>query len=164
MKTFTTTTALLGLCTFVQAFYPYHFPTSNPSSAPSRIKHRAIITESSLISFPLHRVAVKRANTHPIVQADQPAGALSAGVSQDGLDYSYMIEIQFGPNKKVMHLLLDTAAINTWVMSSDCKSDSCATHNTYGTGDSSTLTVSSSLLPTSTCTDNLNSLLANHFR
>jgi hypothetical protein len=133
--------ALLGFITATNAFYPYHFPTP---SIPSRIKPRDAAGNSQSISFPLRKLAVKRANTHPIVQADTPSSPTSAGINQDGNDYAYMIEVAFGPNKKVMNLLLDTAAVNTWVMSGDCKSDSCATHLTYSTADSNTLTVSNS--------------------
>ncbi|KAF2127427.1 acid protease [Dothidotthia symphoricarpi CBS 119687] len=50
-----------------------------------------------------------------------------------------MVAVTFGDSKEEYHLLLDSAASNTWVMGQDCKSDSCSTHTTFGAGDSSTL-------------------------
>ena len=36
-------------------------------------------------------------------------------------------------------MLIDTGSANTWVMGSTCKSASCSVHNTFGSGDSTTL-------------------------
>lgn len=36
-------------------------------------------------------------------------------------------------------MLIDTGSANTWVFSSDCKSDTCSIHNTFGKEDSTTL-------------------------
>lgn len=36
-------------------------------------------------------------------------------------------------------MLIDTGSANTWVFSTDCKSASCAIHNTFGKEDSTTL-------------------------
>lgn len=41
-----------------------------------------------------------------------------------------------------MHLLVDTGASNTWVMASDCNSEACAAHNTFGKEHSASLNVS----------------------
>ena len=38
-----------------------------------------------------------------------------------------------------MYMLIDSGSANTWVMGSDCTSDACQTHNTYGNEDSNTL-------------------------
>jgi len=167
MKPFTSI-ALLGLSTVVNAFYPYHFTEPSPILVPSRIQHRNAHTHSPTLSFPIRRVAIKRA-TQPIVEADQPSTVNSAGVDQDGYDYSYMIEVLFGPNKKLLHLLLDTAAVNTWAMSSDCKSDTCLSHVVYGSADSSNLKVSFHFVAPHRLYDALanycsNSSLANRFR
>ncbi|KAH7355607.1 aspartic peptidase domain-containing protein [Pyrenochaeta sp. MPI-SDFR-AT-0127] len=50
-----------------------------------------------------------------------------------------MVAVTFGDSKEEYHLLLDSAASNTWVMAQDCNSAACKTHNTFGTGDSTTL-------------------------
>lgn len=36
-------------------------------------------------------------------------------------------------------MLIDTGSANTWVFSSDCQSDTCSIHNTFGAADSTTL-------------------------
>ena len=123
------------------AFYPFHFEGAE-GSAPNT-PHARRSPQPPHLRFPLR--AVKRGNSFPISKADPPAQANSAGVDQDGSDISYMVEVQFGSGKKTLFLLLDSAAVNTWVMSSTCTTDPCTTHNTYGPGDSSTLQVSSSI-------------------
>ncbi|KAG9204487.1 hypothetical protein G6514_000946 [Epicoccum nigrum] len=50
-----------------------------------------------------------------------------------------MVAVTIGDSKEEYHLLLDSAASNTWVMGADCKTDACGTHTTFGKGDSSTL-------------------------
>lgn len=62
-------------------------------------------------------------------------------IDQDGGDLSYMVAVTFGDSKEEYHLLLDSAASNTWVMGSDCKTDACGTHTTFGKEDSSSLKV-----------------------
>lgn len=62
-------------------------------------------------------------------------------VDQDGSDLSYMAAVTVGDSKEEYHLLLDSAASNTWVMGADCKTNACRTHTTLGKSDSSTLQV-----------------------
>lgn len=50
-----------------------------------------------------------------------------------------MVAVTIGNSKEEYHLLLDSAASNTWVMGQDCNTDACKTHNTFGSGDSSSL-------------------------
>lgn len=38
-----------------------------------------------------------------------------------------------------MYMLIDTGSANTWVMGSNCKSDSCGIHNLFGSDDSTSL-------------------------
>jgi hypothetical protein len=111
------------------AFYPYRIPVADqPSTIPS----------PGLTS---RLTRVKRTNQFNIVHANQPSAPNSAGVDQDGHDISYMLQIQFGANKQSMELLMDTAAVNTWIMSSSCSSQACGVHNTFGPSDSSSLKV-----------------------
>jgi aspartyl protease len=119
------------------AFYPYHFTdTPDPPTTTSRIRRSDSLTS---LRFPLR--AVKRSNNFSISKADPPSQANSAGIDQDGTDISYMVEIQFGSGKKTLYLLLDSAAVNTWIMGSSCTVNACNIHNTYGPSDSSSLQV-----------------------
>jgi hypothetical protein len=52
-----------------------------------------------------------------------------------------MVAVTIGDSKEEYHLLLDSAASNTWVMGQDCKSEACGIHNTFGEADSSSLKV-----------------------
>jgi hypothetical protein len=62
----------------------------------------------------------------------------SAGVHQDGTDFSYFLEVQFGSEAKPLYMLMDTGASTSWVMGSGCSSVACATHDSFGPDDSST--------------------------
>ncbi|KAL6400801.1 Aspartic-type endopeptidase ctsD [Ilyonectria robusta] len=85
---------------------------------------------------------VKRNNVYEVMQADDPDGKLSAGVDQDGTDYSYFVEVEIGSKKKTMYMLIDTGAGSSWVMGSDCGSDACSMHNLFGPSDSDSLKTS----------------------
>ena len=135
--------AAAGHFTATSAFYPYRLPGSD-SVSPVRRDAEQIPEQLSTIRIPLQKV--KRSSIFKIVHSDNPSTPNSVAVAQDGFDYSYMCEIQFGANKKPMFLLVDTAAVNTWVMSSNCTTTSCTMHNTYDTPDSSSLKVSSTPL------------------
>jgi hypothetical protein len=50
-----------------------------------------------------------------------------------------MVAVTIGDSSDEYHMLLDSAASNTWVMGQDCESEACKTHATFGKGDSSTL-------------------------
>lgn len=86
-------------------------------------------------------------------------------ISQDGMDYGkffflinipltlylkvcinakyvhtvYFSEIQFGSKNKTFYLVIDTGSSDTWVPSSNCLSQACTNHETYGKSDSDTL-------------------------
>ncbi|KAF2809661.1 acid protease, partial [Mytilinidion resinicola] len=53
-----------------------------------------------------------------------------------------MVAVTFGTSSEEYHLLVDAASSNTWVMSSECETDACKTHSTFGKEDSTSLTVS----------------------
>ena len=75
------------------------------------------------------------------MESSDPTQKNSVAIDQDGDDKSYMVAVTIGDSKEEYHLLLDSAASNTWVMSEECKADACGTHNTFGTSDSSSLKV-----------------------
>jgi hypothetical protein len=81
---------------------------------------------------------VKRGNTHSIVSAAVPSQTNSAGIDQDGTDFSYFAQVQLGSTNKPVYLLLDTGAGTTWVMGPSCTSDPCKTHDSFGSSDSKT--------------------------
>ncbi|KAI0472441.1 aspartic peptidase domain-containing protein [Xylaria cf. heliscus] len=79
-----------------------------------------------------------RAPGYKVVKAGASTFKNSAGIDQDGTDYSYFAEVQLGSEGKQLYMLLDTGASTTWVMGSTCVSKSCLMHNTFGPGDSKT--------------------------
>ena len=83
----------------------------------------------------------RQSNTYDIVDSKAPSQDKSVAIDQDGKDLSYMVSVTFGDSKEEYHMLLDSAASNTWVMGQDCKSQACKTHSLFGQGDSSTLKV-----------------------
>lgn len=75
-----------------------------------------------------------------MVNSITPTGGANAlAIDQDGSDYSYFSTMKFGSKSQEMYMLIDTGSANTWVFSSDCKSDSCLIHNSFGKEDSTTL-------------------------
>jgi hypothetical protein len=143
-------TVACALLPSVTAFYPYHYGDGSEgnsarrglsSSEPSRHNADANNPRSSL-TLPLHRVPLSsRENKYPIVSSNDPKQSNSVAVDQDGKDISYMVAVTIGSSKDEYHLLLDSAASNTWVMGQECSTDACKKHNTFGKGDSGTLKV-----------------------
>ena len=81
---------------------------------------------------------VKRDNTFNVVTAAKPSQTNSAPIDEDGTDFSYFAPLSFGSEGTLMYMLIDTGAANTWVMGSDCTSEACGKHNTFGETDSAT--------------------------
>ncbi|KAI1506536.1 acid protease [Biscogniauxia marginata] len=80
----------------------------------------------------------ERDNDYTVLEAEDPTVSNSAGIDQDGTDYSYFVEAKLGSDGKPLYMLLDTGASTTWVMGSGCTSDACKSHNSYGPNDSET--------------------------
>lgn len=80
----------------------------------------------------------ERAPGYKVVKAQESTFDNSAGIDQDGTDYSYFAEVKLGSEAKPLYMLLDTGASTTWVMGSTCTSKSCLMHNTFGPDDSKT--------------------------
>lgn len=141
------TAAILPTAT---AFYPYHY-TSGKTASTSTHSHRTSSPPSSQagttrsITLPLRRIRTpslrSRQNAYNIVNSNNPSQENSVAIDQDGSDLSYMVAVTFGDSTDEYHLLLDSAASNTWVMSEECESEACKTHATFGRADSSTLKV-----------------------
>jgi hypothetical protein len=135
----------------VKAFYPYHF--GDDDTAPHARRTLRAPNERS-ISLPLRRVPTlhTRQNGFNILNSADPKQANSVAIDQDGGDLSYMVAVTIGDSKEEYHLLLDSAASNTWVMGQDCSSAACKTHNTFGKGDSGSLKVHNPLCSSSVST------------
>ncbi|KAI1388743.1 acid protease [Hypoxylon trugodes] len=79
---------------------------------------------------------LNRDNDYKVVTAAKPSASNAVGVDQDGTDYSYFLEANFGSEGKSLYMLVDTGASTTWVMGSGCTSSACTKHNTFGPNDS----------------------------
>lgn len=141
------------------AFYPYHPADDNTrtSSQVRRVAPPPAPAAHPVTTLPIRRISTTlhtRQNAYNILDSKEPTQENSVAIDQDGGDLSYMVAVRFGDSKEEYHLLLDSAASNTWVMGQDCKSEACGTHNTFGKGDSGSLKVYlySMLHLKSTCT------------
>ncbi|KAH8821183.1 aspartic peptidase domain-containing protein [Xylogone sp. PMI_703] len=93
------------------------------------------------VDAPEERDMSKRANTYSIQTAATPSQTHSAGINQDGTDYSYFAQVLIGSKSTPMYMLLDTGASSTWVMGDACTSEPCTKHNTFGPAESTTYNV-----------------------
>lgn len=93
----------------------------------------------NVISSLEKRELKKRQNTFEFLRSDKPTTRDSMAVDQDGNDFSYFSQVNFGPNNKTFLLVIDTGSSDTWVPSSNCTAQACRNHETYGSSDSSTL-------------------------
>lgn len=87
---------------------------------------------------PSSEALVGRDNKYTVDTAATPSGTNSAGIDQDGTDFSYFIEASLGSSGKSLYMLCDTGAGTTWVMGSNCNSDACKMHTTWEPSDSTT--------------------------
>lgn len=82
---------------------------------------------------------IGRANEYKVVKPVQTTTVHSAGIYHDESDFSYFVQVLYGSSKKPLYMLLDTGAGTSWVMGSNCKSEACTIHDTFGKEDSKTL-------------------------
>lgn len=143
-------TALAVSALPASAFYPYQ---PNYGSDESAAKVRRSVSPSASrvksVTWPLRRASVRRDNIYRIIKSKEPSQENSVAIDQDanadgvGYDRSYMVGITIGDSKEEYHLLLDSAASNTWLMGAACDTKACGTHALFGNEDSSSLKVSS---------------------
>jgi cathepsin D len=67
----------------------------------------------------------------PVVNSSAPNVPNALALSEDGNDYTYFSTLSFGSQGQEMYMLIDSGSSNTWVMSSDCQSSACQTHNLF---------------------------------
>ncbi|KAH8716050.1 Aspartic-type endopeptidase ctsD [Beauveria bassiana] len=145
------------------AFYPYT-PEWRESSLESETKRAASLDGSEGLAFEIqqrhgrpdasHEFArliakynnrealVRRKNSYAVTSATTPTTSDAAGINQDGTDYSYFIQVGLGSKGTKAYMLVDTGAGSSWVMGTDCSSEACAKHDTFGSGQSDSLTIS----------------------
>lgn len=142
------------------AFYPF-IPSYREGDSPTTVKisqkssarsggpsadnagHEARRLIRKYSSKPSHTLPgsetlVGRDNKYTIDTAATPSGTNSAGIDQDGTDFSYFVEATLGSSNKPLYMLCDTGAGTTWVMGSNCDSKACQMHTTWGPSDSTT--------------------------
>ncbi|OXV11219.1 hypothetical protein Egran_01020 [Elaphomyces granulatus] len=160
----------------VSAFFPYIIG-SGASSTDSKLGSNKLMNRF----FPLRRPTNKenddkeyraptwklrkvprlmRDNQYKIYPGDPPSMNNSLAINQDGRDYSYFSVINLGSKNKEMWMLLDTGGANTWVFGSNCSSSACTRHNTFGSGDSTSLAVSTNTWNVGYGTGTVNGVLA----
>ncbi len=101
------------------------------------------------------------AYNYPYVKGKPPAFPNSASLDQDGSDFSYFTTVKVGSGGKEFHMLVDTGASESWVMSAKCTTRICSMHNTLGPADSSSLVTSDSTWNVTYGTGNVSGTLAN---
>lgn len=152
---------VLAICLYLHfyihtatAFYPYtpHYGSESSDSTSNQRRVPALSspspspkTQARSFTLPLRRVSVRRDNNFKIVVSSDPSQENSVAIDQDGDDLSYMVAVTIGDSEEEYHLLLDSAASNTWVMGEGCESEACRTHNVFGEGDSGSLEVRPSI-------------------
>lgn len=97
---------------------------------PANFPHGLIMHEVKKVS--------SRTNAYPVTKAAIPTQENSAGINQDGTDYSYFAEVYLGTRIKPYQMLLDTGAGQSWVMGTSCTTRACKLHDTFGPTDSTT--------------------------
>ncbi|OAA78346.1 Peptidase A1 [Akanthomyces lecanii RCEF 1005] len=145
------------------AFYPYE-PKWLKESLESEAKRAASVDNSEGLAFAIrqrggrpvasqeaarlaakydtHGALARRKNAYAVTTATTPTTSDAAGINQDGTDYSYFIQVGLGSKGAKVYMLVDTGAGSSWVMGSDCTSDACAKHDTFGSSQSDSLTIS----------------------
>ncbi|KAJ4144640.1 hypothetical protein LMH87_003515 [Akanthomyces muscarius] len=151
------------LSSSAHAFYPYE-PKWLKESLESEAKRAASVDNSEGLAFDIrqrggrpvasqeaarlaakydtHGALARRKNAYAVTTATNPTTSDAAGINQDGTDYSYFIQVGLGSKGAKVYMLVDTGAGSSWVMGSDCTSDACAKHDTFGSSQSDSLTIS----------------------
>jgi len=80
----------------------------------------------------------KKVSNYYVSKPNPPTAPNSAGVYQNGPDYSYFVQAEIGSEKEPFYMLIDTGAPNTWVMSAECPSPACRLHSNFNPSTSTT--------------------------
>ncbi|KAA8649136.1 hypothetical protein EYZ11_011217 [Aspergillus tanneri] len=128
---------LLALSSGVSAFIPYtlELPPDSSESVPQRRSSSGDRPKSLVI----RRVPVRRDNQYKMLHSQNSSTPNTAALDQDGNDRSYISAVNVGSQNQTLWMLLDTGAGNTWLFASDCTTEACKMHNTFGEQASSSL-------------------------
>ncbi|KAK4228973.1 hypothetical protein QBC38DRAFT_360641 [Podospora fimiseda] len=102
-----------------------------------------------------------RAYTYGISDPIPVTAPNSAGIYQNGPDYSYFIKVRVGSGEVPFYMLLDTGAANSWIMGSECKEEACLMHNRFDSSASKSFQTSKAPFFISYGTGNLTGTVGN---
>jgi len=135
---------LLLLSSYASAFYPYHDGDGGNVRrfVPLDIEPRPAEGVGG-VTVDIQRRRQKRGNDFTVVKSNNPNVPNAVAIDSDGSDFTYFAILKFGSSGKEMYMLVDSGSANTWVMSSNCSSNACGIHNTFGNADSTSLKTTS---------------------
>ncbi|OJD10915.1 hypothetical protein AJ78_08196 [Emergomyces pasteurianus Ep9510] len=125
-----------GTVDLKKRFYSYSPSTIIGKGSPQRDVKGSV--KLDIIKVP---GKARRQNSFNVFHADPTTVPHSLPISSDGFDYSYFSVIHFGSKRQPMWMLIDTGASNTWLISSNCTLEPCKMHNTFGSEDSDSLSM-----------------------
>jgi cathepsin D len=146
----------VSLASTVTAFVPYsfHLDVSTDGSASNDVARRFVpykllpddsdnhsgsSSKDVSLTLDLKKLPVRRDNNYKVVMAEDPTTPSTAALNQEGLDYSYFATVKVGSKDQQMWMVLDTGGPHTWVFGSNCTTEACQRHETFGEVDSTTL-------------------------
>jgi len=143
------------------------FPSQIEFSRDEQVRHNInkLVRKYNLpsqVRDPMREIVEKRGgtNTYAIQSAATPTQTNSAGIDQDGTDFSYFAQVGLGSANTELYMLLDTGASTTWVMGPSCTSDACKSHDNFGAPDSKTFQASTESFFVAYGAGNVSGLLA----
>ncbi|KAE8353920.1 aspartic peptidase domain-containing protein [Aspergillus coremiiformis] len=147
--------ATTSLYTSATAFVPFtvYLDDSSTDSASNGLQRRFMPwtlpsenLESSgddAVTLELRKTSFRRDNNFRIMYSDPPTEPGTEALNQGGSDYSYFAEVKVGSQGQKMWMMLDSGGVNTWLFGSDCTSNACKLHNTFGEHASTSLQMTS---------------------
>lgn len=85
---------------------------------------------------------------------------MTAGIAQDGTDFSYFVKVGLGSEGKQVYMLVDSASGTSWVMGPNCTTEACKRHDSFGPDDSETIEMSDKKFSISYGTGKVEGLMA----
>ncbi|GMG26994.1 aspartic-type endopeptidase ctsD [Aspergillus flavus] len=117
----------------LRRFFPYELPSEDVKDEPESA------TGDDILTLDIKRAAFRRDNNFKIMLSDDPTSPNTAALNQGGNDYTYFAAVKVGSQGQKMWMMLDSGGVNTWLFGSDCTTNSCKLHNTFGEHASTSL-------------------------
>ncbi|KAL2867902.1 pepsin-like aspartic protease [Aspergillus lucknowensis] len=169
------------LYTGADAFIPYSFKVKTlPSGSTSESLGRRFVPlnlltgeilqdgeeetssdRDELVTLDIETRHTRRDNIYKVVLAENTTSPNTIPLHQDGLDYSYFSTVNIGTPGQPVWMMLDTGGANTWVFGSDCTSEPCQMHNTFGEDDSSSVEMTTDAFEVGYGSGNVSGVLVN---